>query len=55
VANNGGWHIPCVCGATVISPTRETTCDKCGRILSVDGWGGIPAAAPAADRNLATA
>lgn len=39
---SGGWHIPCVCGAVVITATRECTCPKCGLILNVEAWGGEP-------------
>jgi ribosomal protein S27E len=36
------YIIPCECGATVRSQSAEATCDRCGRLLVVEGWGGRP-------------
>jgi hypothetical protein len=35
------YVIPCVCGATVPTPERESPCPACGRILAVE-WGSEP-------------
>lgn len=32
------FHIPCLCGTTVLSHARETRCEECGRLLAVE-WG----------------
>jgi hypothetical protein len=44
------FHIPCVCGALVLTHARETRCERCGRLLVVE-WGKGPesAAEPATD------
>jgi ribosomal protein S27E len=42
MANNGGYHIPCPCGHLQRSAEPIVSCEGCGRILDVTGWGGEP-------------
>jgi hypothetical protein len=35
------FHIPCLCGATVLTHARETRCERCGRQIVLE-WGKEP-------------
>jgi hypothetical protein len=35
------FHIPCLCGALVLTHAREARCERCGRLLVVE-WGREP-------------
>jgi hypothetical protein len=39
--NRSEYVIPCVCGATIRSHERETTCPACGRVIALE-WGAPP-------------
>jgi hypothetical protein len=37
-----GYHIPCLCGKTVITESKTAVCPGCGRELRIEGWGEMP-------------
>lgn len=43
MSGQSGFHIPCPCGKTVITPDRVSTCPYCGRELDLTSWGEDPA------------
>jgi hypothetical protein len=41
VITESQFHIPCLCGALVLTHAGERSCERCGRLLVVE-WGKGP-------------